>query len=276
MNWLDSFDDCLNPITVRELRSVMRRFECEVMILFVYLTIIVGDTFVLFEPKFQQDVGFTSFVISVIPVVSTIGSVFVGLDTYILLQKTRFTDEVLNIVPLSPRQQVHGYWAYSSIGSLLFNSICLPFIAIGQIVGPAPYVLLLVPLGTFFISQITILICISFSARVKQKWECVLSGLINICLFPGLTAAFWCYVICFASSRWQTLVWNQGFGFVSLFVLLPITLLLLGYIAYRLSIYGFKTWRKPFWRSLLLNIVIYTLFSIIVAILWFGLAALVL
>jgi hypothetical protein len=135
--------------------------------------------------------------------------------------------------------------------------------------------LLFIPFVSFFLTQIATLIGLSISARIKQQWEKNFLGF-TICFILGFIAAPWFYVIYFATSCWQPLAWNCGFGFVSLFILLPITLLLLGYIAYKLAIYGFKTWRKPFWRALLLNIVIYTLFNIVAAALWLGLAALVL
>jgi hypothetical protein len=282
MNWLDSWDDWFNPITVRELRVATRqRFVGSEFLLLFYLfiaTIICAIILYVPDRTYDSSLEERAFLFSVFPAILSLYSVLAGLAIIGSLHRSRFTDELFSIVPLSPQQQVHGYWAISCIWSIFFNSLCLSFITIGQLIGPAPYILLLIPLGSFFLCQIITLILLSFFARIKRKWETVLFIVIMIYPFNGLglIAAPCIGVIVFASSCWQTLAWNRGFGFVSLFILLPIALLLLGYIAYKLAIYGFKTRRKPFWRALLLNMVIYTLFNIIVAALWLGLAALVL
>ncbi|MDR0705767.1 MAG: hypothetical protein LBF88_12365 [Planctomycetaceae bacterium] len=210
-----------------------------------------------------------------IPIILSLSHILVGFGIIGSLTRTRCDDELLSIVPLSPQQQVHGYWAFSCIQSIFLNSIYLPFIAIGQLLEPAFYALLLIPFVSFLFTQIATLIGLSISARIKQQWERNLLGF-TMFLLLGFIMSPWFYVIYFESSRWQTFVWNQGFGFVSLFIVLPIILLLHGYIAYKLAIYGFKTWRKPFWHALLLNVVVYTLFNTIAAALWLGLAALVL
>ncbi|MDR2441254.1 MAG: hypothetical protein LBE12_17975 [Planctomycetaceae bacterium] len=279
MNWLDSWDDWFNPITVRELRATtQKRFGGSEFLLLFYLfiaTIICAGILYIPDRTHDSSLEEHAFLFFVFPAVVSSCSVLAGLVLSSSLHRSRFTDELFSIVPLSPRQQVHGYWAISCIWSIFFNSLCLPFIAIGQLIGPAPYILLLIPLGSFFLCQIITLILLSFFARIKRKWETVLFVVIMIYPFNGLglIAVPWIGVIILASSCWPTLSWNQGFGFVSLFILLPAALLLLGYIAYKLAIYGFKTWRKPFWRALLLNIVIYILFTIITAALWLGLAA---
>jgi hypothetical protein len=90
-----------------------------------------------------------------------------------------------------------------------------------------------------------------------------------------LLVFLWKDVIVFVVQSCQPLVWNRGLGFVSLFILLPTMLLLHGYVSYRLSVYGFRTWRKPFWRSLLLNIAVYILFNVTAAAIWIVIAAVV-
>jgi hypothetical protein len=276
MNWLDSWDDWFNPITVLKLHSATRQFDNEILILSFLSLIIIIETIMLYGLKIRPDLSSEecALTFSIIPIFFSICCVMIGFTSAISALVTR-SDEDLGLVPLSPQQQVHGYLAYSCIMSIFFNSVLLPFIAVGHIIGSVPYVLLLVPFGSFFLSQIVNLICLSFFARIKRDGDFIILFTTIIFYFEVLIVA-WSSVIYCASSCWQPLVWNQGFGFVSLFILLPIALLLLGYIAYKLAIYGFKTQRKPFWRALLLNIVIYTLFNIIVAALWLGLAALVL
>ncbi|MDR0705766.1 MAG: hypothetical protein LBF88_12360 [Planctomycetaceae bacterium] len=279
INWIDSWDDWFNPITVRELQTLMhRRFELLFLSLLFIATITYTMVLYVLETRYDLSPEELGLGFSVCPAICSLYGVLIGLVNAGSLYRSRFADELFSIVPLSPQQQVYGYWAVSCIESIFFNSLCLLFIAIGQLIGPAPYILLLIPLGSFFLSQIITLIFISFFARIKRKWEYVLFVVIMFYPFSGLGLIIvpWIGVITFALQHWQTLVWNQGFGFVSLFILLPIILLLHGYIAYKLAIYGFKTWRKPFWCALLLNFVIYTLFNTIAAALWLGLAALVL
>jgi hypothetical protein len=268
INWLDSWSEHLNPITVRELRCYSRGYDG--VVLFFLSMIVVVSFFLLFftsaEELFQKKRIIISFFISL------------GLFGFWILRgimRSRCIDELLNIVPLSPRQQVHGYWLAFCLFSISYNSIFLPFIALIQLVKPLPYVVLLIPLEIFFFSQISALISLSFVARIKRHWELVWI-MVGINYFLILISVLWSGVLwCFNQYHLQVPVWYHGFGFVSLFVLLPIGLLLLGYVAYWLAIYGFTTWRKPLWQSLLLNLFVYTLFGIIVTSFWIGLVFLI-
>jgi hypothetical protein len=133
------------------------------------------------------------------------------------------------------------------------------------------YVQLLIPLGAFLLSQIITLVGFSFIARMKHYWESFLLGATIFYVFPACIIVPWFGVLrYFQKIHGQFPDWNDGFGFVSLFILLPVVLLLLGFIAYRLSVYGFKTWQKPLWQSILLNLLVYTLFNIVIAFLWLG------
>ncbi|MDR1141519.1 MAG: hypothetical protein LBL62_07490, partial [Planctomycetaceae bacterium] len=125
--------------------------------------------------------------------------------------------------------------------------------------------------------QIVTLVCLSFFARVKQGWEWWVSALVTFCFYSGLVAIIGYYVIIFVLQHRQLFVRHCGFLWVSFFILLSAVLLLHGYIAYKLSVYGFKTWRKPFWHSLLLNMTVYTLLHITVATIWitFAIAAVI-
>jgi hypothetical protein len=276
INWLDSWDDWINPITLRELRTETRGFMVESLVLFVWFVAIVSYAIILFTPDLIQYLFHKNqaFIFSTIPAVLSVCSILLSSSVISLIKRSRCDDELLGIVPLSPQQQVHGYWAYVCIWSIFCNTIFLPLIAIGRLVEPTPYVLFLAPLGSFFLCQIMTLICLSFAARNKQEWEMTLSIFIPS-FYPLLIAIFWSRVIIFPMYYRQPPTWNYEFGFVSLFILLPIMLLLHVYVSYRLSIYGFKTWRKPFWHFLLLNIAVYTLFNVTAAAIWIVIAVVV-
>jgi hypothetical protein len=276
MNWLDSWDDWCNPITIRELRTHTFLFGFEVSTLLFLFILTVADIVILCTMKSKQDLVW----LSVIPCLLSQLTILTGFDVLASLQNARCEDDLLSTVPLSPQQQVHGYWAASCIKSLFLNSLCLPFIAIGQLVYSVSYVLLLVPLGSFLLTQMITLILLSFAARIKHEKELQLLG-ITVFLYPILIAVPWFCIIYFSVSWGEAFIRNHminlfWFGVLSLFILLPIALLLLGYIAYRLTVYGFRTWRKPLWHALLLNMVVYMLFDVIMATLWFALAVLVL
>jgi hypothetical protein len=277
MNWLDSWDDWINPITLRELRCNTRGYGFEVFVLFFWFVAIIGYAAIFYIPDLRQNLlqKEQALLFSVFPAALSLCNFLQGFGVSSSIRRGRIVDELLDNVPLSPQQLVHGYWAFICIYSVFWISLSLPLIAVGQLVGPVPYILLLVPLGSFFLSQIMTLIYISFVARIKQDWEAMLSFFTALYFYPGLVVFIWYYVIIFALHLGQQLVWNNGFGFVSLFILLPVMLLLHGYIAYRLSLYGFRTWRKPFWRSLLLNITVYTLFHVTAAAIWIAMVAVV-
>jgi hypothetical protein len=272
MNWLDSWDERLNPITLRELRCETRVWDFEVTVLVVWFLVFVYAFITLCIPELKnplqkvQEGLFGLLLINNVLVILLPGS-FV-LES---MRRSRRVDKLLNIVPLSPQQQVHGHWALTCIWSIFCSSISLPLIAFSQLIDPVSYVLLPIQLVAFFLSQIMSLVFISFSARIKQNWELALSFLAIFGFYLGLIVIIWRYVILLVLDQWQ-LVRNYGFFFVSLFILLPVILLLHGYIAYKLSVYGFKTWRKPFWRSLLLNMTVYTLFHLTAATIWVAIA----
>jgi hypothetical protein len=269
MNWFDSWADWFNPITLRELRCEARKFGYE-LALIPYCFFVIIAAFILCIPELRQNLFYEIqlFLFSVIIAlpISSCCSVFPS------ILKSRRIDELLDIVPLSPQQQVHGYWAHACIESIFFHSIFLPFVAIAQLVNPAYYVWLFVLLGSFFNSQIVALVCLSFLARAKQGWEWWVSALAIFCFYPGLIAIIGHYVIIFVLQHRQLFVRHCGFLLVSFFISLSAILLLHGYIAYKLSVYGFKTWRKPFWHSLLWNMTVYMLFHITEAAIWIAFA----
>jgi hypothetical protein len=275
MNQLDSWDDWINPITLRELRIEIFMLSLESVVTFFWLGVIVWYSIIFYNIPENLFLKEQAFQFSVIPAGISVSGILLSFSIFTPIIRGRYVDELLGIVPLSPQQQVHGYWAFVCIWSIFWNSTFLPLIAFGQLIGPVSYMLLLVPFGSFFLSQFMTLICLSFSARIKRDREMVLSFFTTLFFYPGLVAFLWCNVIMFAVRHWQPLVWNRGFGFVSLFILLPIMLLLHGYISYKLSVYGFKTWRKPFWRSLILNITVYMLFNVTAAAVWLVIAAVV-
>jgi hypothetical protein len=276
MNWLDSWDEWLNPITLRELRCATRNFEFEFVLIFFYFLAIISYAVLLYllcMPELKQNLfldtqTFMSCVIGTFPIVMCF---FVSFSTFIPIIRSRRIDELLRIVPLSPQRQVHGCWAFACIQSIFLHSIFLPFIAIGQLINRTSYVLLLILLGSFLFSQIATLVFLSFSARIKQGWELAVLLYTVFGFHPGLIVIIWRYVILLV-DQWQLFAKNYGFFFVSLFILLSVMLLLHGYIAYKLSVYGFKTWRKSFWRSLLLNMIVYTLFHLTAATIWVAIA----
>jgi hypothetical protein len=274
--WFDSWGDRINPITVRELRRVQNRRVLEGFVLLCWLSaVIIYAVVLIYYPEVPQDLSRQEWelLFSAIPALGLAYVVLVFIP-WIAIPYSQIQDELLDIIPLSPQQQVHGYWAISWIISFFLCTLFCPFIAFGQIVGPAPYVFFLVPFALFFVAQIGTLVCLSFVARLKRQWELMVGfGIIYFGQIP--IGAPWAGIVILWIEvfHWQELSWDRGFGFVSLFVLLPAALLPVGYVAYRLSIYGFKTWLQPFWRAVLLNIAVYSLLSFLLALLYLGIAA---
>jgi hypothetical protein len=281
IRWIDFWDDRINPITVRDCRKLKHLFQLEFPVILVwFFSIILYTLFLIFLPEMIQNTPREQMMMipSGIPLLlSTVSSLFCGGSySYQGLAVVRTKDELLNIIPLPPRQQVHGYLATSCIMSLHWGCLFYPLIAIGQLFAPISYVWFLLPLGGFVLGQVLTLLLLSFIARAKQIWEFVLIfiGPFNFGWLPFAMPWFGVFYLLTHVLNWEKILFARGFLFLSLFVLLPASMLIIGYVAYQLSIYGFKTWLKPFWHTLLFNIAIYSLLSVLLAIVWLGLAAL--
>jgi hypothetical protein len=268
ITWLDSWDDRINPIIVRELRRGVRSECWELFVLFFWFAALILYAFFLIccpDDVRKNNGWFFLFV----PVIILIVIFLLNLSFLFLFKfKTHRTlDELLDAVPLSPRRQLHGYWATLSIYSFFSCCFFYPFIVIGQLIEPIPYVFFFMPIAAFLVSQMIILVLLSFSARLKQEWEFNVLSFFSQLL--GYLPAIFIYRR-ISRSYSIFIQWDQGFSFVSLFILLPAVLLIIGYVAYQLALYGFKTWQKPLWKALLLNLAVYLLLTFTLAAIGFA------
>lgn len=278
---IDSLGDRINPITVRDLRKLKRWFGLELLLL-LFLGIAVScATFFLIMPEemLKQEFDLAGrreravLLASGFSLIMFYGSFLAWLTPIIWLIQSR-SDELLDQVPLSPTEQTNAVLQTCCVLSFYYITLFFPFLAFAFLLGPVPYLFLLVPLGTFLLALINLLVLVSFVARAKRVWELiVLYFVMSYGLMPMYIPWLGVLLLWVGVLRWPPLFWNAGFGFISLFILLPIALVLMSLTAYWLSVYHFKHKRRSVWLGTLLNIGVYTLFSFILAAVYLGCAA---
>jgi hypothetical protein len=191
------------------------------------------------------------------------------------LVNSRQRDEMFEIVPLSPRNNVHGYLQEYSILSLFFLGLMMPYLAAVFVLRPVPWFFLLISPGIFAAGFVVFLVLLSCFARIKNFKE-FLGVAFLLYFFYGIPTLPW-FGMCifYAVLDFPPLEWNTGFGFWTLFILLPVGLVLLGITAYKLCLLQFKHWREPAWRGLLQCLCYYFLLAAAAAVLYLVIAVVV-
>ncbi len=292
--WLDSWSDSFNPITVRDLRRGIRLCENATLIVLVLLTLGFVAALLLVDmvdggqllpeklrPVVEQEFNFAELsrdnmagFLAVFPVVVCLYSLFLFVaPSWNGPNKALLEDELLRLVPLSPREIVHGYMASSFIATLFGISLCLPFVSVAYLIGHAPLWPLGALFGLFLPFQVITIVDIAFSARMKSKWDNILI-LLAVMLLSYLTIGLWGIGIILLHGVFGT-PWPQDdpdFLFFSLWCFAPLALLVIALVFYRLALYHYARQRKPFWRSVLLNCGVFLLVNVILAVIYLGLA----
>ena len=282
--WIDSFGDRFNPITVRDVRRSKYRYMLEGATLIVLTLLTVGFLTALMvvdgdkELRHLLEIETVSrdemaWYMAALPLAVS----FYALLFYIILalsglSKDRLEDELLGLVPLSPKEYVDGYVMSALIFSIFGISLFVPFVAAAGLVGRAPLWPLAALFGIFLALQTLATLVIAFGARMKRKWEGILLG-ISVYALMYLLAVPWfgCFFLLDEVCKKSEPDWNHGFGFFSIWGFMPLALITFAYVGYRLAIYHF-TWRNaPYWRSVLINIGIYFASSVTLALIYLGL-----
>ena len=273
--WIDSFGDCFNPITVRELRRLSCRYLLEGGALLLLAILVVG---LLVALSVLYDLGDIRAVLEIpdgsrnemvwfVAVLPLGVAVYAMIISSVLpmtgLAKTQFEDELLGLVPLTPKQHVHGYLAASCLFSGVCISLFFPFVAAVNLVGRAPLWPLAALVGLYLAGQAFSVFTLSLSVRLKSRWENILVvGCVYVLMF--LMGAPWFGIAVLLEEVFKKPMPSpqSGFAVFLLWVFLPAVVGVLAYVGYRLSIYHFERQNKPYWRAALLNTGIYTLTSV--------------
>jgi hypothetical protein len=285
---IDAINDYVNPIVVRDMRSefggkqpvnvtkTIMAYSCFLilgclLIYFLYDLDSLALSFNKFMVRFalQKLVGF----VLLLSVLCIAASILAGWSYFI----RHLTDEMFLITAITPHQYLHAYMLETFILTSLCVSLVAPVILIvfGQVLNCLALVTI-VSCGSvlcILFAQAGILIIISFSVRTKRPDQ---TGNIGCSVYVGVLIFLlpW-FLLAFVANYlgWHAIYdANNIFGFVSIYVLLPIGFLLTGAMGYKLSFYGFKTQRKSLLRMFFLNIFCYTLLSVVMALIYFCIA----
>ncbi|MDR1052687.1 MAG: hypothetical protein LBL39_00775 [Planctomycetaceae bacterium] len=284
---IDSVNDYINPIIVRDMRSEFGKWQFSIAVMILMCLLVVACLLIYFFSDLDSlasdiDKSVANFVfwkttanditglIVFFCVFSACVSIF-GAFAYFV---KNLTDEMFLMTAITPRQYLHAYMIETFIFTSLCMSLIAPMILIisGHVSNCIALVAIMVCDSVLF-SQVGILIALSFVARTKRPNQTgnlvcgVYLGLF-IFLLPWFLLAF----VWINSFMWHAIDMNNIFGIVSIYVLLPIGLLLTGVMGYKLSLYGFKTRGKSLIRMFFLNIFCYTLLNAVMALIYFCIA----
>ena len=262
--WFDSVTDGWNPIIVRELRRLMRSWIVPI-VTFAHLGLL--SVIHVVDLKYPQFPEFFEIVFRVAP---TYAAMFLG-SILILVNavRVRLKDELLDITPLTPKQNVHGFLGTSCILSTFFLVQALPFLAFPTTFSSLLPIRLGILMGYFFVAQISFLFFLSFFIRAKTTAEAVITFLVVI--YPGNLGTF----VLEGPFFIIMLVWEMVLHLPALsedvlaswpFIVVAsiggvLAVLSFTYLAYRSSLHHFANRSKSCWRAMFNNLGFYLLWS---------------
>jgi hypothetical protein len=177
-------------------------------------------------------------------------------------------DELFLIVPLSPRQKLHGYLSVAIIRYSLVQGLMLPLLTGLSVIMGVEKFFILITVVFFFAMLWALLFAFSFIARINTLAGYVFFWAANtlsfgVIFFPILVPfaafmGFWSI-----ASVLYGLDPKHGYGFISWYVFLPIGLMLYVLVAYILAIRAFEKHNERFFRTLMYNIMVYTSLGIV-------------
>ncbi|MDR2641792.1 MAG: hypothetical protein LBC74_03245 [Planctomycetaceae bacterium] len=263
ITWIDSFDDYVNPLIVREMRRLSKTYE-----MFFFISFWLTVYSIIFFAAFFNDVS-TNILLEVFSVICGIIWIIAILSGFLnyqsIIENTR-RDETLFLTGLSSRQHLHGYWGMSILWSLFFISFSIPSL-IGLVLITNSHYLFLIPLEVFLSSQCITLFCLSIlaqstSAGIKHVFTAKESFL-SVIVFIFSMVCFQFPFIIISFPQLNVLSYFKEFGFFSIFVQLPIAQIIIAMVAYKLSLRGFKTNYRPRFKEIFYNCGVYFLTNII-------------
>ncbi|MDR1484508.1 MAG: hypothetical protein LBT09_06755 [Planctomycetaceae bacterium] len=283
IKWIDSFDDKINPIVVREMRKVTRNGLIENIVL-LYFGLAVLAAIVVAMNFLHQNVHFTTGLFTILALVFPYCIMIIaagGSAGMACIDSTTLTDEIFATVSLSPRQQLNSYWSMTTLGALFMFSLLLP-LSVTFTVVVRNYFILLIPVIGLLFSQALCLEMISIGAQFRTAgnarptfWENFFFSSI-VLIYLGLLAVTWVagvaftWAFIFAGSSPDEFA--KDFGLISLYILLPIVLLANGIIAYKQCKTGFNSGFKTNWYTMIRYTINYIVLNIICAIIYIGTA----
>jgi hypothetical protein len=208
------------------------------------------------------------------------GVLFSVMNTFIHVLQS-LNDEMFILTAITPRQYLHAYMFETFIGTCFCMSFFIPVLLI--IFSQTSDFLVLVEIiaimlfCSILISQTAILVVLSFIARLKRPMHAIYHIIvfyISFILFSPIMLPW--VLLAFVWTDyfgWQVIYATNGtFGFVSIYILLPIGLLLVGVMAYKLSLYALQTRGESIVKMAIHNILYYTLFNTVMALIYFCIA----
>ncbi|MDR1052686.1 MAG: hypothetical protein LBL39_00770 [Planctomycetaceae bacterium] len=271
---IDSVNDYVNPIVARDVRIEFSSSWLSVVVMIYSCFLIVVCLLVYFlcdldllELEINKSVcvinNMTWFIVFLC--VCSLSSLYVFSR---IINLVEFTDAMFLLTAITPRQYLHAYMLETFIFSSFLTSLFAPaiFVILGQLSNFLAFIAIALCYEVL-VAQMYALITLSFLARVKRSAQ---AGNVSICFVFG-------WLISFLPLLFFALVWTDYFmwqtigifEFISIYILLPIGLLLTGAMGYKLSLYAFKTRGKSLVRMFFLNIFCYTLLSVVMALIYF-------
>jgi hypothetical protein len=279
---IDSVNDYVNPIVVRDMRRAFGHKQLDVVMI-AYICSIIAGCLVFY---FFSDLGLLELELakseSAILSYFWLGgcvwiSVIMGAIMVCQYVVRSLDDEMLLITAITPHQYLHACMFEMFLFTTFCTSLFVPVVLI--IFWQSSNALIMVAIvlgGNILVAQVAVLVPLSFIARLKQSKQIIYMGLGLYCgsfIFLPMVSP-WIFLIFLWTEyfEWSAIDMSNTFGFISIFILLPIALLLTGMTAYRLSLYAFKTRQKSIYKMVLLNIFCYTLLSVSLALIYFCIA----
>jgi hypothetical protein len=285
---VEAVSERANPIVVRNVRRMFGHQPISSVIMsYVFLLIfycslklnlLVSDinrsvvtNYALWRADILWNIALVGIIMSVL---------FSVMNTFIHVLQS-LNDEMFLITAITPRQYLHAYMFETLIGTCFCMSFFVPVVFI--IFSQTSDFLVLVEIiaimlfGSILISQTAILVMLSFIARLKRPMHAIYHIVIlyiSMLLFSPITLPWVLLAVVWTDYfGWQVIyATNCTFGFVSIYILLPIGILLIGVTAYKLSLHAFKTQGKSIIKMAIHNILYYTLMSVVMALVYFCIA----
>ncbi|MDR2643613.1 MAG: hypothetical protein LBC74_12555 [Planctomycetaceae bacterium] len=289
IKWIDAFGDSINPIVVRDVRRCSSNKSHDILII-VYSCLLVVFCFMIYflcdwetiianfaeiNKQTIRNCGFINFS-SIILFDAICFGMFPSLICVCHLIFLDKMDDIFQTIPLTPRQYLHAYMFEFFILSLFFSSFLASLVLIFFAESLNFLVSIVILILGILLGQIIFLTILSFVACMNHTNQLlymliffVIGG--NVVFLP-IVVPWLVLIFLWEFFNWSQLDINHGFGFVSFFILLPISLLLLGATAYQLSFLTLKTRRQSLVSVILFNIFCYTLFSFFAALIYFAIA----
>jgi hypothetical protein len=280
---IDSINDYVNPVVVRDMRSAFGNWKTGAWIVGYSVLLVLPCLLIYFlrgMDSFESAVNEPESVMMgyILGVLGIGFSVFISIIVVCQYALRGLNDEMFLITAMTPRQQLHA----CMIEMFLFLSFCLSLFVpvILMIWGQSLNFLILtvvVLCVSVLVSQLIILIVLSFIIRLTRPVQAIFLALgLYFCgfpFFPIMLPWFFLDFVWTEYCNWQTIGTSDTFGFVSIYILIPIGLLITGIMAYKLSLHAFaKRGKLSVIKMILLNILYYTLLSAVLALIYFCIA----